>query len=835
MAAAGLPATAVLGVRHHGPGSARAVAAALAALEPDAVLVEGPPEADPILALAADADMVPPVALLAHPADEPGRAAFWPFACFSPEWVALRHALGRGTPVRFIDLPAGHGFALAREREGQGEPGGAPPGDAPPGSPDGPRPPSGAGIPVASDPIAALARAAGHDDPERWWEDVVEHRGPGGRGGVDDPLAPFRAVAEAMAALREPASGGAAPAAGGTRDDALREAYMRQQIRAARRAGHTRIAVVCGAWHVPALERMPTAAHDRGLLRSLPRRVRTEATWVPWTHRRLARHSGYGAGVASPGWYHHLFTAPDRPVARWTTRAAALLREAGHPVSPAHVIEAVRLAETLAALRGRPLAGLTETLDAVRAVLGDGAEAALAPVRERLVVGDAVGRVPDTAPAVPLQRDLTRLQRTLRLRPEAAERHLDLDLRGGTDAARSRLLHRLLLLGVPWGEPAASTVAGTGTFRESWRLRWDPGLAARVVEAAPWGTTVAAAAEARARDTAARASALADLTALAETCLLADLPGALPSVVRAVADRAALDTDTARLAEALPALVRALRYGDVRGTDAGALRGVAEGLAVRICVGLPPACTGLGRDAAEAVRARLDAVHAAVALLDEGGSRGLGDRWAAALRSLAGGQPGERTAGVPGLLRGRAVRLLLDDGALPVEEAARHMALALSTASGPADAADWAEGFLSGGGMLLVHDDRLLGLLDDWLAAVPHDAFTEVLPLLRRTFVGFEAGVRHAVGARVRSARAGAPAGPRFPGGSGSAAPGFAPEPDHARADAVLPVLALLLGLPGPGDPGAPDGPAGPDAPDAPPARAPALGASDARATPRGS
>jgi hypothetical protein len=37
----------VLGIRHHGPGSARSLGAALAALAPDVVLIEGPPDADP--------------------------------------------------------------------------------------------------------------------------------------------------------------------------------------------------------------------------------------------------------------------------------------------------------------------------------------------------------------------------------------------------------------------------------------------------------------------------------------------------------------------------------------------------------------------------------------------------------------------------------------------------------------------------------------------------------------------------------------------------------------------------------------------------------------------
>ncbi|NED79660.1 hypothetical protein G3I76_06065, partial [Streptomyces sp. SID11233] len=77
--------------------------------------------------------------------------------------------------------------------------------------------------------------------------------------------------------------------------------------------------------------------------------------------------------------------------------------------------EAVRLAETLAVMRGRPLAGLGETMDAVRSVMCEGSDVPLALVHDRLVVGDVLGEVPDSAPAMPLQRDLTRLQRALRL------------------------------------------------------------------------------------------------------------------------------------------------------------------------------------------------------------------------------------------------------------------------------------------------------------------------------------------------------------------------------------------------------------------------------------
>ncbi|MFD8109306.1 DUF5682 family protein [Streptomyces microflavus] len=777
----------LLGVRHHGPGSARAVLAALDAARPAAVLIEGPPEGDALLPLAADPQMRPPVALLAHAVDDPGRAAFWPLAEFSPEWVAIRWALAHDVPVRFIDLPATHSLALKEpRREAPAEESAPAPVSAEEGDRERDTDRDTDEVTPVVDPIRVLAETAGYDDPERWWEDVVEHRSPDGSattGAAADALAPFTALAEAMTVLREAYGDGGQPR------DAVREAYMRIQLRAARKEFGDGVAVVCGAWHVPALAARTTLAADRALLKGLPK-VRTEMTWVPWTHRRLARHSGYGAGIDSPGWYGHLFGAADRPIERWMTKVAGLLREEDRFVSTAHVIEAVRLAETLAAMRGRPLAGLSETTDAVRAVMCEGSDVPLALIQDRLVVGETLGEVPDSAPAVPLQRDLTRSQRTLRLKPEALERELDLDLRKETDAAKSRLLHRLRLLSIGWGEPAESQSRSTGTFRESWRLRWEPELHVRVAEAGVWGTTVETAATAKAESGALAATALSEVTALAEHCLLAGLPDALPVVMKALADRAALDADVGHLADALPALARSLRYGDVRSTDTAALAEVAAGLAERICVGLPPACTGLDTDGAEALRRQVDGVHSAIGLLVAGAAtaEGLRDRWGAVLRKLAGRDT------VAGIIRGRATRLLLDEGRLTEDEAARLMGLALSPGTPPTDAAAWIEGFVggaSGGGMLLVHDDRLLSLVDTWLTGVPADTFTDVLPLLRRTFSAYEPGVRRTLGELVRR-------GP-VPEGAGNYGtdhtyPGFGPGLDPERADAVEPVLHLLLG-----------------------------------------
>jgi hypothetical protein len=93
--------------------------------------------------------------------------------------------------------------------------------------------------------------------------------------------------------------------------------------------------------------------------------------------------------------------------------------------------------------------------------------------------------------------------------------------------------------------------------------------------------------------------------------------------------------------------------------------------------------------------------------------------------------------------------------------------------------------------MLLVHDERLLGLVDAWLTGVPADAFTDVLPLLRRTFSAYEPGVRRTLGELVRRG----PGERRGVTAAGSGIPGFADGLDSARAAAVLPVVRLLLGL----------------------------------------
>lgn len=750
----------LLGIRHHGPGSARSVVAALEAIQPKTVLVEGPPDADDLLALAADAEMRPPVALLVYRPDAPKHAVFYPFAQFSPEWQAIRWALAHAVPVRFMDLPQRYQLATPDTTpEDADEPsdGADGPADGAGESGDGDKATAEA---LRDDPLALLAQAAGYADSERWWEERFEAR----HGGEET----FAVVLELMTALRAEHAMPCDP------QEAQREAWMRQTLRAAlQEQDDAPIAVVCGAWHVPALATLPTAKSDAQILKGLAKTT-VAATWLPWTHRRLTFASGYGAGIHSPGYYEELWTLAqrDRLAMRWMTRVAHLLRAEDLESSTASIIEATRLAEATAALRGRALPGLAEFNEAAQAVFCFGNHTPIGLIQERLIVGHALGAVPEAAPQVPLQRDFLKETKRLRLPPEALDRSLDLDLRKPLGLDCSRLLHRLRLLKVNWGR--LGTARGKGTFREMWQLRWEPELEVALIEAAPWGNTIAEAAARYCVQRADDCTTLAELTALLEMLMLAELPAAVAHVMQCLANQAALTSDVGHLMDALPPLAAVLRYGNVRQTDASMVGHIVTGLVARICAGLRPSCASLSDEAAAEMLTRLNATHSALTTLADDALLAL---WRATLQELADDDH------LHGVLGGRCTRVLFDAGGLTRETVATRLARRLSRANAPDQAAAWLDGFLSGSGLVLLHQTDLWNLIDNWLCALTADHLTASLPLLRRTFGSFSPPERRQLGHLAQQGSRPA-----------QVTPPVADDVDAGRANRLLSTFAMLLG-----------------------------------------
>ena len=827
------------GIRHHGPGCARSLLQALEALQPDCLLVEGPPEGESLLPMLQSAELRPPVAMLVYMQDTPSQAAFYPFAEFSPEWQALQWASRNSVVTRFIDLPQTHAMAielarrealkLAADAEDDAAQAGelaveespedtaledAGAEDASDAEAESIDAEVAAELPVEihRDPLDWLAQAAGFEDGETWWNRLVEERG--------DSESLFESINEAMTAVRSELAKDGEHWRGEAyvQREALREAHMRQCIREATKAGYQRIAVVCGAWHVPALQQSVTAKADAALLKGLPK-AKVQATWAPWTYRNLASRSGYGAGVTSPGWYEHLWRCYQADIeskkvviqdeealpaiknranggvtpailrtAGWLTRVAHLLREKDLDCSSAHIIEATRLAESLAALRGQPTPGLEEINESIVTVICMGENAPLQLIEDELTVGHVLGGVPADVPQVPLQRDMEQQQKSLRMKPEAASKLLSLDLRKDIDLARSHFLHRLRLLGIDWGTRAQDAQRNRGTFRESWQLQWEPELAVRIIEASVHGATVAQAATAKLRASLKPDTALPEIAQAIDDALLANLPQLVEALIETLAERAATTGDVAQLLQALPPLANVYRYGSVRQTDTALLATVIDSLIVRASIGLPVACMAMDDDAAAAMKAKVLAAHDALRLRGtDGKAQEAVDAWRAALRSLAMGDA------AAALLRGMACRLLLDEHLLESTEVVQQFNRNLSLGAAPMDVAAWLDGFLNQQALVLLHDESIWGAIDAWLSGLGEVQFAQILPLVRRSFANFSKHERQSLGEKAK----------RVPvSGSGVAAPlasnasdaGDAPW-DEQRAALALPVLNALLGL----------------------------------------
>jgi hypothetical protein len=751
----------IFGIRHHGPGSAALLKRALEALDPACVLIEGPPEADDLIPFAAASGMKPPVALLVHASTDANAAFFSPFAEFSPEWQAMIWALAHGKPVRFIDWPGGitiHELIASKEKE-----------------------PEEVEVQVDADPLDSLAEIAGFSDGEAFWNALIEQGKLGPSGDADsgsDALAVFAAIEQTMTEVRAGSPSGRSERS--NLRDSHREAWMRTHIRQALKEFDGSVAAVVGAWHLSAIREKTSAAADKALLKDLVRE-KVEVTWVPWTNGRLSAGSGYGAGVISPGWYSHLWnlysqkspTEPSAFAAQWQAMTAALLRGEGYPASTASAIEAARLSLTLASIRSRAVPGLEEMRESALASLCYGDDVPLRLIERKLYIGELVGEIDPSVPQMPLARDLALWQKKTRLKPEDLESDVRLDLRSEAGLLKSTLLHRLLILNVPWGK-LIEAEAGRGTFREVWRLRWVPELSVSLAEALVYGGTIEQAAANAQVERSKKSTTISEQAELIRAALVADLPVAAKACISRLQEIAVDASEITELMQAVAPLVRVLRYGTARELPEAELRSLIHVLSVEVNAGVRLASHNLDEDAASARVTAMRTYDEALLLF---GDETLTDSWRQQLAGMVGDE--QVCAQVAGL----SLRRLHDILAWDLEKVSSAFSLR-TRGETPQKAGAFIETFLAGGSEVLLQDLPLMQLLDEWLCDLAEDEFVESLPLLRRSFSTFDAVARRRLleqiskGARETTHNARASEGPQ-----------------NAAFDRALPLLYQILGI----------------------------------------
>nr|WP_177204516.1 MULTISPECIES: DUF5682 family protein [unclassified Streptomyces] len=712
----------LIGVRHHAPSLAAVMPALLDEARPDVLLVELPADLQDWLPWLAHEDTRAPVALAAAPGDGHDGCAFYPFADFSPELVAVRWAARHGLPVTACDLPLSDPAWRSR--------------DPAPSTTTGPDPGTGPRLHAA-----LRSRATGRPGDDLW-DRLVEAAAPG-----SPPEALRRAaLLTGWALRRDAAASGGVPAL-----DLVRERWMRSAVARATAQG-ARAAVVVGAFHAPAL--LPGRRGDApdGPAAAAPEEppagtAGAHREWttslIPYTYALLDERSGYPAGIRDPEWQHLVLEAAGDPAAtedaltRAAVRICAELRGLGHPAGPADAREIARLAGDLARLRALPAPGRGELVEAVQTVLaqGDthGRGRVVAQAMERVLVGARSGRPAPGAPRCGLAPAVESELAALGLPgPDAAgadARDVRLDpLRSDRDRRRELLLRRLAVCGVPYAqERDVSGTGGADALTSRWELRWTPATAAVLTAAGTRGVTAAQAAEGTLREH--RRGEEAQGGSTAAQCLHGLEQAALCGLPDLTGERLTEAADTLPATGTLPelltglALVDRLRAGHFPGLQADEDRTArAADAADRLTAAAVRQVDGLtgSEDPADA-RALLALAHRA--------DRDGGIRLTNALARLAAdGSP---------LMRGAAgaVRVLL--GQESADAFGGRVASWVDAARDPESRAALTArltGLLTVAGPLLEAATPALEPLLDRLSALPDGDFLDRLPALRGGF-----------------------------------------------------------------------------------------------------
>lgn len=526
----------VVGVRHHSPACARLVEHVIRETRPDAVLIEGPADMNDRLGELLLGHRLP-VAVFSfwRTAGDTIEASWSPLCEYSPEWVALTVGSETGAVVRFMDLPAWHeAFHGVANRYSDHD-----------------RRRAAA--------VEALCRRFHLEGYDALWDHLFE----GPVNGTDDLEALSRRLGTYFRTLRE---GDPSPR------DEQREVYMREWIRSALAnvAGH--VVAVCGGYHAPVLEELEPATVTGWP--EVPPGEGARSYLVPWSYRRLDAFLGYESGMPSPAFYEQVYisgaaVAPERAL----QSVVGHLRGVGQHVSAADLIAAQTLAEGLARVRGHEALRRTDLLDGLAAALvkesldtplpwtergsiRSGTAALLVEIL-RALSGERQGHLHPRTPRPALLADVEACLASQGLTPSVVARTVKLELAQSADLERSRVLHRLRVLGIPGFKRESGPMWSTDpVLQELWVVSRHDLAESALIEAASFGATLGAAAARRLEEALhAESLDLEQTAALLAEAVFVGIESLTSTAVEEVRRHAAAETDLSRLGAALSRVV----------------------------------------------------------------------------------------------------------------------------------------------------------------------------------------------------------------------------------------------------------------------------------------
>lgn len=729
------------GIRHLSPAGAYYLRGFLDEKRPKVVLIEAPSDFSDISADITRPETEPPFAILAYTDHAPVRTILYPFAEYSPEYQAILWCKENGVEFRFMDLPSETFLALYEERIAEEEKKFAEMNDDEiyDEGEDEDEAEASDNSDAREEPESVygkIERYSAEHSHETFWERTLEH------------CADIKAYNEGANLfgqnIREFSE---------DRDDKeeilLREKYMRSCIRKAVAEGIApeNIVVVTGAYHVEGLKLWEQPEKTSNLPKT-----GTLHTLMPYSYYRLSTRSGYGAGNKAPGYYELIWEAYKRKEPFYTanaylTKIAEAHREAGNAASSAQVIEAVRLAASLAQLRGGDtgVPTLRDLRDAAETCIGEGSFASISIAAADVEIGTKIGALPEGVSRTSIQDDFYRLLKDLKLDKykSVTEQELKLDLRenrraSGEKAAfldlnRSFFLHKLRVLGIGFARKLA-TQQDSATWAEGWAVRWTPECEIALVESALKGDTVELAASFALKERVENAKNMSEVAEAIEDAFYCGMSDAAGYAVSALQAMAVDSVSFEELAKTSLRLSNAISYGDIRRADSKPLIPIIRQLYYRACLIMAGACVCDDVAANVIVEAinMLNSVELAQDFLDT-------EQWISALSDVA------HRDDLNTKLSGFAAAILLERSRMTNDELKVEVSRRLSKGV-PADlGAGWFEGLTKKNRYGLIARLSLWESIDEYIQSLDDEEFKRALVSLRRAFADFSAAEKDSI------------------------------------------------------------------------------------------
>ena len=698
-------------VRHHSPACAWHVQKLVRELRPQAVLIEGPRDATPLIPLLVHPDTKTPIAIYAtyvkreqQQQQWPDRfAAYYPLCDYSPELAAIRAGLEIGAEVKFIDLTwpekvqchaADHSpSAISLFDEHHLKHGRL---------------------------LNLVCQRTGARDSDDLWDHLfeVDYRNLDAATFIRNVLA-WCVLARHDHTLQMLAADGTL-----AREQAMAAAVAKAE-------GKT--LVVTGGFHTVALPetepKMPPA------VKAAPEDA--QVVLMRYTFEQLDRLNGYASGMPAPEFYQRQWDGESG--ARLLVEIARQCRRKKLGTSTADAIAALAHVQRLANLRGHANPSREDLLDGVRSVLvkgSDDAEGApvLALARKHLA-GDRVGNVPAEAGQPPLVHDFRNTAARLKLKLDKVEgTDITLDLyRSRQHRQASRFFHRLAFLDVPFASRTRGPdfVLGQDLERiqEVWNYHWSPQTESTLIERSLYGSTLEEAAagklmeefRANQQQGAGRRADVAT-TLVTRACLmglLAEARELLDQLAALLAEDSAFESLVAAMENLLVLRVSREPLEAHHFTD---LDELALAAYRRACFVLP----SLAATPPEAEAPMLDALNMLVQA-----AHTLGDT--PEVRDLRAGQLAVLAESPEGscVLAGGAIGLLYNDGRIDEAALLKHLRGRLHSARGEGDGAAFLQGLLRCARCVLWQVPECIAAIHETLGGWDEDRFVKLLPSLR--------------------------------------------------------------------------------------------------------